>query len=107
MHEISWFHSPQQAAGVFSIRRLFLLTPSFLFFRGGEAKFMVCGPIGNRQASPGRNRTLQPMVGSEGTGDHEPTVGRILAVSICAPTLASRVSSHRSARNRRPVGGDC
>lgn len=68
---------------------------------------MVCGPIGNGQASPRRNRTLQPMAGGEGTGDHEPTVGRVLAASICAPTLASRASSHGSARNRRPVGGDC
>lgn len=36
-HEISWFHSPQQAAGAFSIRRLFP-SRSLLWFFTGKAK---------------------------------------------------------------------
>lgn len=72
---------------------------------------MVCGPIGkeksNGQAGPWRNRTLHPTDGGEDVGDHKSMAGCVLTVSICAPTLASRASSHGSATNRRPVGGDC
>lgn len=70
---------------------------SFLFYFcfTGDAKFMVCGPVGqeksNGQASQPWNRTLHPMAGAEDMGDHEPAVGHVLTVSICAPALTSHV----------------
>lgn len=62
---------------------------SLFYFFTGEAKFVLCGPIGHGQARLWWNHTLQPMVVVvvRARGDPEPTVGHILGMSICVPTL--------------------
>lgn len=49
MHEICWFHSPQQAAGGFSTRRLLLLlAPFFVFFHRGKGNSWCVASISHQ-----------------------------------------------------------